>query len=102
MQSVNPFRQHIPGEDPAPGTLGTGQDTCPHCEGTGKQVDETGEPTGDACLRCDGIGKVIQWIDYRPAVWSARLQEFDSRFALALSCFEAGVTRPIAGRAGKA
>jgi len=42
-QSSNPFRKHTPEDDPAQGTPGTGQDTCPQCEGTGKQVDKSGK-----------------------------------------------------------
>ena len=63
MQSQNPSRQHTPEDDPAPGTPGTGQDVCPQCEGTGKQVDKkTGKPNDQACERCDGTGKVTQAI----------------------------------------
>ena len=63
MQSGNPFRQHTPNDDPEPGTPGTGQDVCPQCEGTGKQVDKaTGKPTDKSCERCDGTGKVTQAI----------------------------------------
>ena len=61
-QSSNPFRKHTPEDDPSQGTPGTGQDTCPQCEGTGKQVDKSGKPTAQACERCDGTGKVIQGI----------------------------------------
>ena len=61
-QSGNPFRKHTPEDDPAPGTPGTGQDTCPKCEGTGKQVDKSGKPNEQACERCDGTGKVTQGI----------------------------------------
>ncbi|MBB4198248.1 hypothetical protein CCR94_17300 [Rhodoblastus sphagnicola] len=62
VQSVLPFRQHTPEDDPAQGAPGTGQDVCPQCEGTGKQVDKAGEPTDHPCERCDGTGKVIQGI----------------------------------------
>jgi hypothetical protein len=61
-QSIDPFRRHTPYDDPAPGTPGTGQDTCPQCEGTGKQADKSGEPTDQPCERCEGTGKVIQGI----------------------------------------
>ena len=61
-QSGNPFRRHTPEDDPAQGTPGTGQDTCPQCAGTGKQVDKAGKATDLACERCEGTGKVIQGI----------------------------------------
>ena len=52
MQATNPFRQHTPSDDPQPGTPGTGQDLCPECEGSGKQVDKaTGKPTDKTCER---------------------------------------------------
>lgn len=64
MSSRNPFRQHTPTDDPAPGAPGTGQDTCPECEGTGKQVDKaTGKPTAKDCVRCDGTGTITEEID---------------------------------------
>ena len=63
MLSRNPFRQHTPYDDPEQGTLGTGQDLCPECEGTGKQVNKaTGKPTDKSCERCDGTGTIIQGI----------------------------------------
>ena len=62
MQMKNPFRQHTPEDDPAPGTPGTGLDVCPQCEGTGKQADKSGKPTDQSCERCDGTGKVTQGI----------------------------------------
>jgi DnaJ-class molecular chaperone len=63
MQLSNLFRQRTPEDDPAQGTPGTGQDVCPQCEGIGKQPnEESGEPTDKSCERCDGTGKVIQWI----------------------------------------
>lgn len=40
-----------PGDDAPPGTPGTGENLCPHCDGTG-QVD------GGACADCEGTGKV--------------------------------------------
>ena len=43
MQSKNPFRHHTPDDDPDQGTPGTGEDVCPECQGTGKQIaKETG------------------------------------------------------------
>ncbi len=63
MQGKNPFRRHTPDDDPAPGTPGTGEDICPECHGTGKQADQkTGEPTAQACERCDGTGRIIEGI----------------------------------------
>jgi hypothetical protein len=63
MQSKNPFRQHTPDDDPEPGAPGSGEDVCPECEGTGKQLDkETGKRTDKPCLRCDGTGIIVQGI----------------------------------------
>jgi len=63
MQSKNPFRQHTPDDDPEQDTPGTGEDVCPECEGTGKQLDkETGKPTDKPCERCDGTGIIVQGI----------------------------------------
>ena len=65
MEARNPFRKHTPDDDPDPGTPGTGQDVCPECEGTAKQVDKaTGKPTKKSCERCDGTGKVIQGLKF--------------------------------------
>ncbi len=36
-------KHHRPEDDPEPGTPGTGEDICPDCHGTGKQVDEAGK-----------------------------------------------------------
>ena len=58
MQSKNPLRHHSH-DDPEAGTPGTGEDICPECHGTGKQVDKkTGPPTEEPCERCDGTGRV--------------------------------------------
>ena len=63
MNAKNPFRQHTPEDDPDEGAPGAGQDVCPECEGTGKQVDKaSGQPTGKSCERCDGKGLVMQAI----------------------------------------
>ena len=63
MKSKDPFRQHTSDDDPEPGTAGTGQDVCPDCEGSGKQVDkETGTLTNEPCLRCDGTGTIVEGI----------------------------------------
>ena len=56
MQSKVPTRHHTPDDDPVPGTLGTGEDICPDCTGTGKQVDKvTGKQSDQPCERCDAI-----------------------------------------------
>jgi len=61
MQSKNPMRHHTPDDDPAPGTVGTGEDFCPECAGTGKLLGkETGKQT--VCERCDGTGIIVQGI----------------------------------------
>jgi hypothetical protein len=44
-----------PGDEAAPGTPGTGEDICRHCNGSGK-VD------GKACPECNGTGKVVEGI----------------------------------------
>jgi hypothetical protein len=44
-----------PGDQAAPGTLGTGEDLRPHCGGTG-------EHDGSPCPVCGGTGKVIEGI----------------------------------------
>lgn len=63
MQSKNPLRHHTPDDDPEAGTAGTGEDVCPECHGTGKQVDKmTGKSTDEPCERCDGTGKIIEGI----------------------------------------
>ena len=43
----------VPGDEAPPGTPGTGEDTCPTCDGNG-EVD------GGACANCDGTGKVVR------------------------------------------
>ncbi len=42
-----------PGDEAAPGTPGTGQNLCRHCNGTG-------EHDGQPCPECGGTGKVIE------------------------------------------
>jgi DnaJ-class molecular chaperone len=44
-----------PGDEAEPGTVGTGEDTCPDCNGSGK-LD------GTTCQTCGGTGKVTQGI----------------------------------------
>ena len=44
-----------PGDDAAPGTPGTGENLCRHCNGTG-------EHDGSPCPVCDGTGKIIEGI----------------------------------------
>jgi DnaJ-class molecular chaperone len=43
-----------PGDEAAPGTPGTGENLCPHCNGKGRHED------GSECPVCDGTGKVIE------------------------------------------
>jgi len=42
-----------PGDEAAPGTPGTGENICRHCNGTG-------EHDGIPCPVCNGTGKVIE------------------------------------------
>lgn len=44
-----------PGDAAAPGTPGTGENTCPDCKGSGKLGSR-------ACPTCAGTGKVIEGI----------------------------------------
>jgi DnaJ-class molecular chaperone len=44
-----------PGDEAKPGTLGTGENVCPRCRGTGKVE-------GAACPDCGGSGKVTEGI----------------------------------------
>ena len=63
MQAKNPTRHHTPDDDPEPGTPGTGEDICPECHGTGKQMDKkTGKPTDEPCERCDGTGIITEGV----------------------------------------
>jgi hypothetical protein len=45
-----------PGDDAAPGTPGTGEDTCPVCHGSGKISD------GNSCPNCGGSGTITEGI----------------------------------------
>lgn len=42
-----------PGDEAAPGTPGTGENLCPHCNGSG-------EHDGRPCPVCGGTGKVVE------------------------------------------
>ena len=44
-----------PGDEAPEGTVGTGEDVCPTCHGTGK-ID------GKTCPDCDGDGYIIEGI----------------------------------------
>lgn len=44
-----------PGDEAPPGTPGTGENLCRHCNGTG-------EHDGAPCPVCDGTGKVTEGI----------------------------------------
>lgn len=44
-----------PGDEAAPGTPGTGEDTCPHCRGTGRIE-------GVRCAHCGGSGHIVEGI----------------------------------------
>ena len=56
-------KHHRPEDDPEPGTPGTGEDVCPDCKGTGKQVDQqTGKRSDIDCERCDGTGIITEAI----------------------------------------
>jgi DnaJ-class molecular chaperone len=48
-------QQTNPGDEATPGTPGTGEDICRHCNGNGK-VD------GKTCPECNGTGKVVEGI----------------------------------------
>ena len=55
-------KHHRPEDDPEPGTPGTGEDVCPDCHGTGKQVDKMGKQSDEPCERCDGTGIITEAI----------------------------------------
>ncbi|MDT7950226.1 MAG: hypothetical protein RQ966_01865 [Acetobacteraceae bacterium] len=44
-----------PGDEAAEGTVGTGDDVCPDCHGTGKQ-------DGEPCTTCAGTGTITRAI----------------------------------------
>jgi hypothetical protein len=54
-QDVSGPEETNPGDEAAPGTPGTGENLCRHCNGTG-------EHDGTPCPVCGGTGKVIEGI----------------------------------------
>ena len=48
--------QLSPGDEAAPGTVGSGEDVCPVCKGSGRLSD------GKDCPNCEGTGKIIEGI----------------------------------------
>jgi hypothetical protein len=53
--AMDPSSPRNPGDEAAPGTPGTGEDVCPHCQGKGIYQ-------GEDCPVCGGTGKVIEGI----------------------------------------
>jgi DnaJ-class molecular chaperone len=47
--------QMNPGDEAPPGTVGTGEDVCPKCHGSGKLE-------GAPCETCGGTGKITRAI----------------------------------------
>jgi DnaJ-class molecular chaperone len=45
-----------PGDEAEPGTVGTGDDVCPDCKGSGTLG------SGKVCPTCNGTGRVIEGI----------------------------------------
>ena len=45
-----------PGDEAEPGTIGSGEDTCPYCQGKGMLAN------GKSCPNCDGTGKITEGI----------------------------------------
>lgn len=43
-----------PGDEAAPGSFQTGEETCPECHGSGKKEDQA------ACANCGGTGTVVR------------------------------------------
>jgi hypothetical protein len=54
--STTPTPDLNPGDEAAPGTPGSGEDTCPNCHGTGKLAN------GSPCPECGGTGKITEGI----------------------------------------
>ncbi len=52
----NPAHHLKPGDEAEPGTVGTGEDICQECSGTGKLED------GRECPACEGTGRIVQGI----------------------------------------
>ncbi len=50
------YDEMAPGDEAPPGTPGTGEDICPHCNGKGKHDD------GKDCPECGGTGTVVKGI----------------------------------------
>jgi DnaJ-class molecular chaperone len=44
-----------PGDEAEPGTIGTGEDTCPQCQGKGRIG-------GSQCPNCGGTGRITEGI----------------------------------------
>ena len=45
-----------PGDEAEPGTVGSGEDICPQCGGTGKLA------SGQSCPECGGSGRIVEGI----------------------------------------
>ena len=53
---VNAGQDLSPGDEAAPGTVGSGDDVCPVCSGSGKNA------SGGSCPNCRGAGVVTEGI----------------------------------------
>lgn len=53
---VNGGQDLSPGDEAAPGTVGSGDDVCPVCSGSGKNA------SGGACPNCRGTGIITEGI----------------------------------------
>jgi RecJ-like exonuclease len=51
-----PAKPMNPGDEARPGTPGTGEDTCPECNGKGKTA------RNEPCRNCGGTGKIVRGI----------------------------------------
>ncbi len=56
LASVSAGMLLSPGDEAAPGTVGTGEDVCPVCKGKGILED------GKDCPNCSGTGKIVEGI----------------------------------------
>ncbi|UGQ49013.1 hypothetical protein [Massilia endophytica] len=56
MNEQKPSPPLSPGDEAAPGTPGSGDDTCPVCNGSGKT------PDGKDCSYCGGTGIITEGI----------------------------------------